>query len=80
MTISLSGILAVLNFSANRSEKIDCYHCGEKMRESKALYTIFDGERRAVCCHGCLTILRTIEQNDMIPDYLLTKSVNQENK
>jgi len=77
MAMSLSGILAALSFSAGRVVKIDCYHCGERMRESKALYVVFHGEKRAVCCHGCLAILRAIEQNDMIPDYLLTKSVYQ---
>ncbi|MEB0138718.1 heavy metal translocating P-type ATPase metal-binding domain-containing protein [Undibacterium sp. CCC2.1] len=58
--------------------KIACYHCGERMRLSKALYCSFDGGERAVCCHGCMAILHVIQENHMISDYLRTKSAAQQ--
>jgi len=78
MAISLSHLLEMLPFRTQRVEKIDCYHCGEKMRETKALYIKFNGHQRAVCCHGCLAILHAIERNKMVDEYLQTKSPQTE--
>ncbi|MFZ6846718.1 heavy metal translocating P-type ATPase metal-binding domain-containing protein [Undibacterium sp. RuRC25W] len=74
MAITFSHLLDILPFLSNRVERINCYHCDEKMRETKALYVKFNGQQRAVCCHGCLAILQTIERNDMVDDYLDAKS------
>ncbi|MFZ6861295.1 heavy metal translocating P-type ATPase metal-binding domain-containing protein [Undibacterium sp. Ji67W] len=78
MAISLSHLLEMLPFHTHRVEKIVCYHCGEKMRESKALYIKFNGQQRAVCCHGCLSILHAIERNKMVDEYLQAKSAQLE--
>ncbi|MFZ6726082.1 heavy metal translocating P-type ATPase metal-binding domain-containing protein [Undibacterium sp. MH2W] len=75
MAITFSQLLALSPFHAARVEKIACYHCDEKMRQTKALYVKFNGQQRAVCCHGCMAILQTIERNDMIEDYLAARSM-----
>ena len=78
MAITLSHLLALFSSAQNSAEKIDCYHCGEKMRKNKSIYVKFNGKDQPVCCHGCLAILRTVEQNNMISEYLKAKSVQTE--
>ena len=56
MAITFSQLLALSPFHATRVEKIACYHCNEKMRQTKALYVKFNGQQRAVCCHGPLNL------------------------
>ncbi|WP_186864229.1 heavy metal translocating P-type ATPase metal-binding domain-containing protein [Undibacterium griseum] len=58
----------------NKTEKITCYHCGEKSFPKKTLYVVFNGTEQPVCCHGCLAVLKTIEKNHLIPEYLQTKA------
>ena len=78
MAITFAHFLEMLPFHTSSVEKIVCYHCGEKMRESKSLYLKFNGQQRALCCHGCLAILQTIERNNMVADYLHAKSAQLE--
>ncbi|MBI3728739.1 MAG: hypothetical protein HY254_10475 [Burkholderiales bacterium] len=44
------------------------------MRKSNALTTSFDGFMQPVCCHGCLAILRTVEQNKLVAEYMKNKA------
>jgi hypothetical protein len=57
-----------------REEKIVCFHCGEKMVKAHALVINFDRSPQSVCCHGCLAILRTVEQNQLVSEYLLSRA------
>lgn len=54
--------------------KLSCFHCGEKMRERNALSVKFNGATQQVCCHGCLAVLRTIEQNHLVDEYIKNKA------
>lgn len=78
MALTLSGLFSALSLSGRQEQRLVCYHCDETMRQSQALYVSFNGDTRAVCCHGCLAILKTIERNRMVDDYLQTKAMQQE--
>ncbi|MBC3916291.1 heavy metal translocating P-type ATPase metal-binding domain-containing protein [Undibacterium sp. CY18W] len=54
--------------------RLNCFHCDETMRERNALTVTFNGSPQQVCCHGCLAILRTIEQNHLVAAYLKNKA------
>ncbi|MES2049397.1 MAG: heavy metal translocating P-type ATPase metal-binding domain-containing protein [Pseudomonadota bacterium] len=60
--------------SFQTSEKINCFHCDEKMKKHKALFTEFNGKSCPVCCHGCAAVLQVIERNGMTKQYLQAKS------
>ncbi len=66
------------NHSSNK--KITCYHCGDKSLPKYTIYVQFYGEIRPVCCHGCATILRTVDEMGMTEEYLAhkTKLANQD--
>jgi hypothetical protein len=74
MAFISSSILDAIFLSFQASEKINCFHCGEKMKKHKALVTIFNGNSYPVCCHGCLAVLQLIERNGMTTQYLQAKS------
>ena len=78
MAITFSHLLEMLSFHTASGEKIECYHCGERMKEKKALYIHFNGQQRPVCCHGCQAILMTIERNKMVSEYLHARSTQME--
>ncbi|MDE2429466.1 MAG: heavy metal translocating P-type ATPase metal-binding domain-containing protein [Burkholderiales bacterium] len=80
MAFVLSSLFHVFSSVGLKAEKIDCYHCGEKMRKTNALTVKFNGCLQPVCCHGCSAVLRTIEKNGLIQDYLEAKSLQVENK
>ena len=73
MAFAFSSLLDAIYPARNVGEKIDCYHCGEKMRKMKALTVKFNGLTYPVCCHGCLAVLRTVEQNGLTAQYLQAK-------
>ncbi|MFZ6766246.1 heavy metal translocating P-type ATPase metal-binding domain-containing protein [Undibacterium sp. Di26W] len=54
--------------------RLSCFHCSETMRERNALAVKFNGSPQLVCCHGCLAILQTIEQNHLVDAYLENKA------
>ncbi|MFZ6871079.1 heavy metal translocating P-type ATPase metal-binding domain-containing protein [Undibacterium sp. Di27W] len=74
MAFTFSSLFETVRLSFSAGEKIDCFHCGEKMRESNALTVCFNHHPQAVCCHGCLAILRAIEQNNLVPEYMQNKA------
>ncbi|MFZ6773607.1 heavy metal translocating P-type ATPase metal-binding domain-containing protein [Undibacterium sp. SXout7W] len=74
MAFALSSLYSFFSFPRKTGGKIDCYHCSEKMHEHRALTVNFNGITQPVCCHGCLAILKTIEKNGMIAEYLQAKS------
>ena len=74
MALHFSLIFDVISAAFQAREKINCFHCDEKMRKDNALIAVFNGARYPVCCHGCLAVLQTIENNDMTMQYLATKS------
>jgi len=51
------------------SEKLPCFHCGDLVRRRRAVHVQFDGAARIVCCHGCASILKTVEQMGMVQQY-----------
>ena len=73
MAFVFSTLYDFFSFSKKSGVKISCYHCGEKMNEYRALTVQFNAEMRPVCCHGCLAILKTIEKNGMMAEYLQEK-------
>ncbi|MBC3906412.1 heavy metal translocating P-type ATPase metal-binding domain-containing protein [Undibacterium umbellatum] len=74
MAFAFSSFLDSVLFSFKTGEKIDCFHCGEKMRKSNALTVQFNGYTQPVCCHGCLAILSTVEQNNLVNEYMKNKA------
>lgn len=74
MAFVFSSFFETKFFAFKASEKIDCFHCGEKMRKSNALTASFDGLMQPVCCHGCRAILRTVEQNKLVAEYMKNKA------
>jgi len=60
-----------------KREKCLCFHCGESMRKEGALTAMFQRESRAVCCHGCLAVLNTIEKNGLTEEYLRAKQCDE---
>ncbi|MBI1889358.1 MAG: heavy metal translocating P-type ATPase metal-binding domain-containing protein [Burkholderiales bacterium] len=44
------------------------------MRQSRAVEVEFAGERRKVCCHGCASVLKTVEQMGMQKQYFAQKA------
>jgi hypothetical protein len=56
------------------AEKITCYHCGDKSHPRRTFYMQFDHAIRPLCCNGCATILRTVEELGMREEYLAHKS------
>ena len=73
MAFVFSALFETKLFAFKSSEKTDCFHCGEKMRKSNALSASFDGRMQPVCCHGCMAILRTVEQNKLVAEYMKNK-------
>ena len=69
----LLSIRSLLSQSHHSNEKISCYHCGEKSTPRRTIYVYFDGNERAVCCNGCATILRTVDELEMREEYLAHK-------
>lgn len=59
-----------------------CFHCGDAVRQSRAVEVKFDGEVRRVCCHGCAAVLKTVEQMEMQQQYYEQKmqAVSQDEK
>lgn len=66
---SLHSSLSSLFSHKDDSEKITCYHCGEKSRKKDTVYVKFEGEIRPVCCYGCAAVLKTVEELDMHEEY-----------
>lgn len=56
------------------SNKITCYHCGEKSTPSRTLYVNFQGADRSVCCNGCAAILKTVDELGMCEEYQSQKA------
>lgn len=54
---------------APASEKLACFHCGDLVKRRHAVQVQFDGAARVVCCHGCASILKTVEQMGMVRQY-----------
>ncbi|MES2040805.1 MAG: heavy metal translocating P-type ATPase metal-binding domain-containing protein [Pseudomonadota bacterium] len=73
MAFVFSAFFETKFFAFKTSEKTACFHCGEKMHKSNALTTSFDCRMQPVCCHGCLAILRTVEQNKLVAEYMRNK-------
>ena len=67
------SIKAFFNTLTTGNEKITCYHCGEKSKKSATLYINFDGAIRPVCCHGCASILNTVEELGIHEEYRANK-------
>jgi hypothetical protein len=59
------------------SERLVCFHCDERYRPSKNVDVVFQTELRQVCCHGCAAVLKTIEQQGLVQDYLNAKLARQ---
>ena len=74
MALIFSSIFGAIFSSFQASEKIYCFHCDEKMKKHKALFTAFNGNSYPVCCHGCVAVLQVIERNGMTMQYLQAKS------
>jgi hypothetical protein len=64
-------------FRQYSEEKLVCYHCDDRMRQSKAVPILFDGQTRQVCCHGCAAILVNIQKHQLIADYYASKNMSQ---
>ena len=76
----LSFIGSWFNSGAKRGSKISYYHYSEKSTPSRTVYVQFEGQQRAVCCHGCAAILKTVEELGMCDEYRAHKiQVPQEN-
>ncbi|WP_025916369.1 heavy metal translocating P-type ATPase metal-binding domain-containing protein [Herminiimonas sp. CN] len=74
MLRTLSSMLAaIFNRPDAASPKIACFHCGELVRQKRAVPVVFDGVCRDVCCHGCAAILSTVEQLGQTEAYLARK-------
>lgn len=54
---------------ARASEKLPCFHCSDLVKRRHAVHVQFDGAARVVCCHGCASILKTVEQMGMVRHY-----------
>ena len=66
-------------FSGFKSgKKVACFHCDESMRQQHALMARFDGKFYPVCCHGCVAVLKAVEQNALIAEYWQTKIQNSD--
>ncbi|MFZ6640413.1 heavy metal translocating P-type ATPase metal-binding domain-containing protein [Undibacterium sp. TC4M20W] len=74
MAFVFSSLFETLLFTFKDGEKTDCFHCGQKMRKSNALTAHFDGRTQSVCCHGCLAVLRTVEHNNLVDEYMKSKT------
>jgi len=72
----LNSVQSLFNSNHATAERISCYHCGEKSAPSLTIYVLFDGNIRAVCCHGCAAILNTVEELGMRDEYLAHKIQN----
>lgn len=44
------------------------------MPGANMLTTRFNGMVQPVCCHGCLAVLRTVEQNNLVDEYMKNKT------
>lgn len=74
MVFAFSRLLDTVFSSFGTEEKLDCFHCGEKMRKANALTARFNGGLHPVCCHGCLAVLHAVERNKLVDEYLQNKS------
>lgn len=74
MSFIFPSFISAIFASFQAREKIDCYHCDERMRKDNALFVNFNGCVHPVCCHGCLAVLQTIERNGMTAQYLQVKA------
>lgn len=74
MDLNFSSIFDAISICFQTREKINCFHCDEKMRKENALLVVFNGGSHPVCCHGCLAVLQTIERNGLTMQYLQAKS------
>lgn len=53
--------------------KINCFHCGDSVKATRAVFVEFDGASHAVCCHGCAAVLKTVQQMGMLQQYRAQK-------
>lgn len=60
-----------------KREKCLCFHCGESMRKEGALMVTFQQVPQPVCCHGCLAVLNTIQNNGLVDAYIQSKHSNE---
>ncbi|MFZ6730444.1 heavy metal translocating P-type ATPase metal-binding domain-containing protein [Undibacterium sp. Ji42W] len=74
MAFAFSSLLETTLFAFKTSEKTNCFHCGERMRKSKALMAHFDSRTQPVCCHGCLAVLHAVEKNNLVAAYMENKA------
>ncbi|MFZ6707765.1 heavy metal translocating P-type ATPase metal-binding domain-containing protein [Undibacterium sp. TC9W] len=74
MAFAFSSLVEALLFTFKDGEKTDCFHCGKKMRKSNALTAHFNGHTQPVCCHGCLAVLRAVEHNNLVDEYMKNKT------
>jgi hypothetical protein len=56
------------------ADKLECFHCGEMVKRRRAVFMQFDGASRALCCHGCAAILKTVEELGMCSEYYSSKT------
>ncbi|MFZ6656083.1 heavy metal translocating P-type ATPase metal-binding domain-containing protein [Undibacterium sp. TJN19] len=74
MSFPFFALLASMFPVLKGEEKVLCFHCGEKIAKTHALVITFNRSAQSVCCHGCLTILRTVEQSQLVGEYLLSRA------
>ncbi|MBI3286014.1 MAG: heavy metal translocating P-type ATPase metal-binding domain-containing protein [Burkholderiales bacterium] len=77
MAFVFSSLWEAIFPSGTAGEKIDCYHCGERMRKTYVLTTRFNGAAYPVCCHGCLAVLRAVENNGLTLQYVQDKTAQK---
>lgn len=70
----ISSLVDKLRSSDPSSEKLPCFHCTDLVRRKHAIVVQFDGAERITCCHGCASILKTVEQMGMVAQYREEKS------
>lgn len=69
----ISSLVGKLRSNDPSSEKLPCFHCAELVKRKHAIVVEFDGAKRITCCHGCASILKTVEQMGMLAQYQAEK-------
>jgi hypothetical protein len=59
------------------AEKVTCFHCEESVRKKNVIMSEFDGKLRPLCCHGCVAVLKMIEQNHLVAQYHQARQARQ---
>jgi hypothetical protein len=72
---TVTFLMSVVTDLFTPAAKITCYHCGDKSHPRRTVYIQFDNAIRPVCCNGCATILRTVEELGMREEYLAHKNL-----